>query len=187
MSIKRLTIDGYGQLELNNVSFRRSGRIEAQCKLDAASFSAGYAENGMLVAVDKAHGLVKTFATGTEVMPCAIIYSSEHLYDERALGLKNFKNVVGKDEILPRLGYISEGEVFTTNCVCFDDSEYTTEVALKSAIAAFATTPVYGGVDASGAIKLSATAPTNGPVLQVVADTTMPDGQPAVKLIVVKA
>ena len=33
MSLKRLVIDGYGQLELNQVAFRRDGRIEAQCPL----------------------------------------------------------------------------------------------------------------------------------------------------------
>ena len=31
----KFTIDGYAQLELNNVAFRRDGRIEAQCKLSA--------------------------------------------------------------------------------------------------------------------------------------------------------
>ena len=31
MATKRFTIDGYGQVELNNVAFRQDGRIEAQC------------------------------------------------------------------------------------------------------------------------------------------------------------
>ena len=30
MAQTRLVIDGYGQLELNNVAFRRDGRVEAQ-------------------------------------------------------------------------------------------------------------------------------------------------------------
>ena len=34
----RMVIDGYGQVELNNVAFRRDGRIEAQCALDTADF-----------------------------------------------------------------------------------------------------------------------------------------------------
>ena len=38
MAFKRFTIDGYGQLELNNVAFRRDGRVEAQCALDATDF-----------------------------------------------------------------------------------------------------------------------------------------------------
>ena len=59
---KRLTIDGYGQLELNQVAFRRDGRIEAQCKIDP-NLTEDYVENGMLLAVDKAAGLVK-YPTG---------------------------------------------------------------------------------------------------------------------------
>ena len=35
----RLTIDGYGQLELNNVAFRRNGRVEAQCKLNESDIT----------------------------------------------------------------------------------------------------------------------------------------------------
>ena len=43
------------------------------------------------------------------------------------------------------------------------------------------TTPLYGGISEAGAIKLSATAPTVGPVLLAVEKTTMPDGQFAIK------
>ena len=32
-TITRIACDGYGQLELNQVAFRRDGRIEAQSKL----------------------------------------------------------------------------------------------------------------------------------------------------------
>lgn len=35
----RLTEKGYGQIELNQVAFRRDGRIEAQCKLDDTAFA----------------------------------------------------------------------------------------------------------------------------------------------------
>ena len=53
MALKRLVIDGYGQLEMNQVAYRRDGRIEAQCALDATDFKDVPAENGMLLAVDK--------------------------------------------------------------------------------------------------------------------------------------
>ena len=52
MAIKRLTIDGFGQVELNNVAFRRDGRIEAQCAPDTTDFATAKVENGMLLAVD---------------------------------------------------------------------------------------------------------------------------------------
>ena len=50
----RMTISGYGQVELNNVAFRRDGRIEAQCALDTTDFASVPAENGMILRVKKA-------------------------------------------------------------------------------------------------------------------------------------
>ena len=88
MAIKRLVVDGYGQLELNNVAFRRDGRIEAQCALDATDFADTVAENGMLLAVDNVTRTVK-FATD-DSLPIALNYTTEHMYDERKVGLKDF-------------------------------------------------------------------------------------------------
>ena len=59
MALNRLIIDGYGQLELNNVSFPRDGRIEAQCDLAATFTKEAPAEVGMLLAVDKANKKVR--------------------------------------------------------------------------------------------------------------------------------
>ena len=59
MADKRLVIDGFGQVELNQVSFRRDGRVEAQCALDATDFASVPAENGMLLAVDRVNRTVK--------------------------------------------------------------------------------------------------------------------------------
>ena len=47
MASTRLVIDGYGQIELNNVAFRRDGRIVAQCALDTVAFASVKAENGI--------------------------------------------------------------------------------------------------------------------------------------------
>ena len=50
------------------------------------------------------------------------------------------------------------------------------------------TTPLYGGISTMGAIKVSKTAPTEGPVLMAVLGTgagSMPDGQFAIKFQVV--
>ena len=46
---------------------------------------------------------------------------------------------------------------------------------------------MYGGVSEDGSILVSATAPTSGPELLVIAATTMPDGQFALKFQVTKA
>lgn len=182
MALKRLVIDGFGQLELNNVAFRRDGRIEAQCALDSTDFASVPAENGMLLAVDNVNRVVK-FADDAS-LPIALNYTTEHMYDERTPGLRNFRLEPGT--FLPRLGYLSVGDKFTTNCVSYDsakDSTWTSDAEFKKALAKdkLATTPVYGGISADGSIAVSATKPSAGPVLLVVAATTMPDGQFGIK------
>ena len=181
MAIKRLTIDGYGQIELNNVAFRRDGRIEAQYAPDTTDFATAKVENGMLLAVDGVNRKIK-FAKD-DSLPIALNYSSEHMYDERNPGLKSFY-LNGKEDFLPRLGYLSVGDKFTTNCICYDsakDTSWTSESAFVSALASYKTTVLYGGISSTGAILVSATAPTVGPKLKVIEKTTMPDASLGVK------
>ena len=184
MADKRLVIDGFGQIELNQVSFRRDGRVEAQCALDATDFASVPAENGMLLAVDRVNRTVKfpTAAVAAQ-MPIALNYTTEHMYDERANALKDFK--LERGTFLPRLGFLSVGELFTTNCICMDENEFADKEALAAVDLAAA--PLYGGISDMGAIKVSATAPTAGPVLLAVEKTTMPDGQFALKFQVKEA
>ena len=150
----------------------------------------------MLLAVDRINRKIK-FATSANiaVMPVALNYTTEHMYDERANALKDFKLELG--EFYPRLGFLSVGELFTTNCVGYDDAEWTAtgsgataktaDENFKEACAAVATTPLYGGVSDEGAIAVSATAPEAGPVLKVVEATTMPDGTFGIKFQVLTA
>ena len=196
MAFKRYVIDGFGQLELNQVAFRRDGRVEAQCALDATDFADVPAENGMILAVDRINRAIK-FATedNVEVMPVAINYTTEHMYDERANALKDFK--LERGTFYPRLGFLSAGELFTTNCIGYDSEEWTAtgsgdtaktaDENFETACKAVKTTPLYGGVSDEGAIAVSATAPTYGPVLKVVEATTMPDGTFGLKFQVVTA
>jgi hypothetical protein len=183
MALKRFEIDGYGQIELNNVAWRRDGRIEAQCKLDAEDFKDIPAENGMLLAVDKANGVIK-FAVD-DTLPIAVHYSTEHMYDERTPGLKNF--ALPRGTFLPRMGYPAVGDLWTSNTLCYDDGEFTDDDALIEALKKINETPVYGGISNIGAVKLSKTAPSVGPVIKVVKYYTMPNGTPGVKLQVFKA
>ena len=181
MSLKRLVIDGYGQLELNNVAFRRDGRIEAQCKLDETDFKSVPAENGMLLAVDNVKRVVR-FPKSDAKMPLALHYSTEHMYDERPPGLKNFK--LEKGSFLPRMGYLAEGDKFTTNCICYDDSDFSTEDLLVTALENVKETPLYAAPSTIGAWQITKTN-TNARAI-VLCKTTMPDGQLAVKLQALK-
>lgn len=179
----RMSIDGFGQVELNNVAFRRDGRIEAQCALDTAAFtSAVPCENGMILRVKKAEHKI-TFADASAPNQLyALNYTTEHMYDERKPGLKNFflsgpKGAAGQD-FMPRVGYLAAGDLWTTNCV--DLGEYASVSAVVSALGSGDV--IYAAVGTQGAVVLGSEADSVGPVIQVIKKTTMPDGQDAFQL-----
>ena len=189
MALTRFVIDGFGQLELNNVAFRRDGRVEAQCAPDATDFASVPAENGMLLAVDRVNRVVKFFDSSDDTYPIALNYTTEHMYDERANALKDFK--LERGTFLPRLGYLAVGDLFTTNCIGYDKGsstgQFADDDAVETALGAIGTTPLYGGASANGTIVLGTSAPAKGPVLKVVEKTTMPDGTLGVKFQVLTA
>ena len=182
MSVQRLTIDGYGQLELNNVAFRRDGRVEAQCKLDTTDFKNIAAENGMLLAINNITRTVSLpVGDGTDEL-IALNYSAEHLYDERHQGLKNFKLEV--NDFLPRLGYLAVGDKFTTNTISYDSTDFADDATLKaSKLDGDDAVVIYASESADGSILLAkTTAPTDTKiVLKAVEMTTMPNGTFGIK------
>ena len=177
MSVARMTIKGNGQLELNNVAFSRDGRIEAQCAPNATDFATKKVENGMILAVDNVAREVKLPTLAANEL-LALVYSAEVAYDERHDGLKDYFYGVDGAEFLPRLGYLSRGDKFTTNTVSYDSATYSDWAALASAVAAGS---IYGGASVDGSIVLGTSAPTAGPVLKAVKAYTMPDGQNGIK------
>lgn len=137
MAIKFFDCKGYGQIEPNQVSFTRDGRIEAQCELDPAVFAshfpmtaeeaeAGmiYGENGSFYVVDKANKIVTvpTKELSDKGFPMGICYSSEMIHNQFTPGRKNYCMIHG--EYLPRLGYTEVGERLTLNGVAWDDTAY---------------------------------------------------------------
>jgi hypothetical protein len=90
------------------------------------------------------------------------------MYDEREKGLKHFK--LEKDSFLPRLGYIGVADKFTTNTVVLEEG--TNPADYK-----------YGKPCTTGEFKgyIELTNEREGAYVQVLAVTTMPDGQKAVK------
>lgn len=172
MALVKWARDGYGMLERNRV---QTHNIEAQCELDAAVFADG-AEVGSIVAVDKAAGKVKL-----EGPIYGLLANAERLPDPLHAGLKNY-HVKGGDMAV--VIFLEVGNTFTTNTLCFDDADFADKAAVKEALAAGEM--VYGVQDAaSGQIQLAKAAGDAALVLQAVKFTTMPDGQDAVKFIVV--
>lgn len=135
MAIKFFDCNGYGQIEPNQVSFTRDGRIEAQCELDPKVFAAHfpmteeeatkkkiYGENGAFLMVDKVNKIatVPTKALSDKGLPMGINYSTEMIYNQFTPGRRNFCMICG--EYLPRLGYVEPGMRITTNAVAWDDT-----------------------------------------------------------------
>lgn len=194
MALQRFKVDKYGQLELNNVFFRREGAIEAQCALDPEVFALEgqegvdgkvYAENGMILAVDKASGKVKL--PGDGMYPLALHYSTEHMYDERKKNLGSWYLPAGT--FYPRMGYLQRGEIFTTNCLCYDTEEFADDKALIDALTE-SIEGFYGIPSELGAIKVTKN-PGNAQDVRVILSVakyyTMPDGTPGVKFQVALA
>lgn len=178
MANKSLIEKGYGQIELNHVAFRRDGRIEAQCELPEGVDTL---ENGAVVAVDAMNRevVVGSAEALTANLPFALHYSAERIpeYENR---LANF--VLKKPE-LPRLGYLAVGDTFTTNNAEYDDTVHADLDALKAATDLYA---IGGGAARWQLVAAAGIADHAGPVARA-RMTTMPDGQPAVELHVIKA
>lgn len=192
----KLIEKGYGQLELNLVSFPRTGNIVAQYRAGTSFTENGikYLENGMLLKVDGKNRCVDMAAPAAGSI-YALNYSTEHMYDERQYRLADFK-LNPTDDFYPRLGYLSIGDKFTTNCVCAGTGENVTSGTAEEIAAAwetvkdnFAKAELYGVASEFGYIKLvdADTIPTDGPVLRAIEITIMPDGQNAIKFEVIRA
>ena len=193
------TINGYPVLEANVLKSRITGRIWSQYELDETSFSTGLAYNGMILAIDDAAKSVKLpVGTTTADEVYALHFSAEAEYEHR--GLNTFavareavQNEPNVSVNYPRMFELSVGDVFHTNCVKLDGSNVTSindasdAKSVKALISATTPTPVYGGINTDGFIMLNTTKPTVGPVLEVVAQDTLPNGDWAVKLVARKA
>lgn len=187
--LTRYSIIGYSVLELNNVAFRRDGRIEAQLPLDGTDFANIDAEAGMLLKV--VPGVAIALPEDNTEKMVALHYTTEKLYNQFANGLNNW-SLSEEAGFLPRLGYLAVGDKFTTNCISYQKGTPgfgATDAAAKTLLDAAQTTPVYGVPCENGSIEVvvedpSATSPV---VLQVVKSTTLPNGEFGVQFICIQA
>lgn len=151
--------DNFAQVEDNHLSAKRDGRVYAQLPADE---SIEVLENGMFVKYDYATGKVAFSGDG----PWTMVYNEEKLYDERKQMHRDFamrRADFYDGEMVPRVFGIVAGDVWTTNAVA---------------------TGTYNKGDklTPGADGFLAAGEDGDIVVQVVAETTMPDGQPALKL-----
>ena len=163
----KLNKKGYGQVEPNHLAGQKSGAIYAQ--LPAAN-SISVVENGMFMKYDYAAGECNLDGNGEDML----VFSEVKLYDPthsyKDFALKKADSVDGK--IYPRLMLTFPGDHFTTNLV-----DMTTE---KGSRKGKFLKVVNGILTEQGAD------PGTGMTWQVAMETTLADGQEAVKVIRVR-
>ncbi|MCI6458896.1 MAG: hypothetical protein MSA56_14630 [Clostridium sp.] len=163
----KLDKKGYGQVEPNHLAAQKSGAIYAQ--LPAAS-SISVVENGMFMKYDYAAGECNLNGNGEDML----VFSEVKLYDPthsyKDFALKTADSVDGK--IYPRLMLTFPGDHFTTNLV-----DLTSEAGSRKG--KFLTVQ-------NGILTEQLSDPGTGMTWQVVMETTLADGQPAVKVIRVR-
>ena len=167
---------GFGQVEPNHLSAQRNGQVYAQlpCKSDIEIL-----ENGQFVKYDYANGEVNFTGAGEWML----VMNEVKLYDDTwresykdfALQKKNYD----RGELVPRVLKTMPGDIFTTNCV---GAGNTSGNATYAGIALNVEDEL--GINAQGFL-----APDGDKTImtwQVVKVYTMPDGQPAVKVMRIK-
>jgi hypothetical protein len=182
MAINRFSVEKYATIELNNVNFGRSGRVLAQLPLDDAFTESAPCENGMWLVYDERVGDVHKPAAVTDTV--GLVYSTEKLYDPREYGLNNFCQIAGQ---YPRVGMFAAGDSYTTNCFCYDTTEFADADAVETALEALGTTALYLIPSTTGAPQLTATVGTATTVAEVVKYYTMPNGEAGIKVRILKA
>ena len=165
---------GYGQVEPNHLSGIVTGQIYAQLP---AHVKGDQLEQGQFAKYDYAAGEVNFTGDG-EFM---LVYNEEKLYDERKQSHKDFvyKTEDFTDKALyPRLIRTYVGDIMTTNTIAVANTSDTAKVGTASLAVGDKLQPD----TADGFLKKATGENLTGMVWKVVKETTMPDGQPGVKI-----
>jgi len=173
----------YASLELNQVAFPKTGMVVSQTPLGDA-FAANPCENGMWVVADKAAGAINPPAAATDSL-IGIVYTTEKEYDREHYGLQRFGRKFKGD--YPRVGIFGLGDTVTTNCLQYDESEFTSEAKLWEALEDLENTPLYVKAVANSPVpQLTKVDPNGtGTYAKVVKFYTIPNGGKGVKYQIV--
>ena len=167
---------GFGQVEPNHLSAQRNGQVYGQ--LPAAADIA-VLENGQFVKYDYANGVCNFDGAGEWMLVLneVKLYDSfwRESYKDYAMQAVNYD----KGVITPRVMKTMPGDIFTTNCIKMGNTSGKAEVAgadleVKDEL----------GINDNG--FLDKDGDKSIMTWQVVKVYTMPDGQPAVKVMRIK-
>ena len=118
----------YATVELTKVASRKTGEIEAQCKL-SADFEEELAdgttikalENGAIVYIDAVKDEIVKTKTANCVNAMYLHFSNPRRYEDGRTGMENFRYEVNEDyetmgeKYLPRLFKLTSGDLFRTD------------------------------------------------------------------------
>ena len=162
---------GYGQVEPNHLAGQKSGMIFAQLPVKKEITTV---QNGMFMKYDVAAGEINLNGNGEYML----VYSEVKLYDPREthkdFALTKAQSVDGK--IYPRLIGTFPGDIITTNLV---DVTTAKGSLAKKFLQVDSNTGILKEVQDSAAKAELA-------LWQVIKETTMPDGQYALKIVKVR-
>lgn len=181
---------GFGQVEPNHLSAQRTAQIYAQLP---AEESIEILENGQFVKYDYAKGVVDFTGEGEWMM----VFNEIKLYDDRwRESYKDFAMIkenytpgsdithegIGpfKGQMTPRVIKTNVGDIYTTNAVGAGNTSGKAEYAGIELVVG----DVVGPTTASNGFPVKDG--DEGVQFQVVKVYTLPDGQPAVKLMRIK-
>ena len=160
----------YGQVEPNNLSGRRSGRVYAQKEMKAGvldTLADKKLQNGMFMVYDLAEGCHVDGTKGE----LGLVFNEVKIYDDSRESYRDFYVKPGTDgKIFPRIIGLVKNDVYTTNMV-----DLTTAFG-TGATAGLKLVPV------NGVLTETAAPADTDIVLTIVKETTMPDGSKAVKV-----
>ena len=160
----KLEKKGYGQVEPNHLAAQKSGAIYAQLPADNAL---EVVENGMFMKYDYAAGECNLDGNGEDML----VFSEVKLYDPthsyKDFALKKADSVDGK--IYPRLMLTFPGDHFTTNLVDMTSEKGSRKGKFLKVV--------------NGILTEQGADPGTGMTWQVAMETTLADGQEAVKVI----
>ena len=163
----KLNKKGYGQVEPNHLAGQKSGAIYAMLPADN---SLAVVENGMFMKYDYAAGKCSLDGEGEDML----VFSEVKLYDpthsNKDFALKTADSVDGK--VYPRLMLTFPGDHFTTNLVDLTSVAGSRKGKYLKVV--------------NGILTEQGSKPEEGMVWQVAMETTLPDGQEAVKVIRVR-
>jgi len=163
MALDMTSRKGFAVVEPNHLSAPRNGQVYGQLP---ANKDIEVLEQGTFVKYDYAAGEVNFTGEG----PWMMVFNEEKLYDERHQMHRDYAMQVADfydGKMYPRVFVMHAGDIFTTNNVA--EGTYSVDNVLA---------PNDKGILAVGTGDLEC---------KVVKETTMPDGQPGLKLQVIKA